>query len=157
MPGVRLIGLGIPAEQINAVVYEHPAVGAWCDVYVSYVNGDGLTASNASMGKELDSRPGQEKVRDKDLGPDALLEIVRRKKRPNPCKTITADNFASTFEEHYAKEMAWRLSRGGVTLDEVRRTAQNMGRNFTEEQIQEAYRLQVAKYKAQQEKERGEQ
>jgi hypothetical protein len=50
------------------------------------------------------------------------------------------------FEKAYADEMDWRAGRGGVTVDEVRRSAEATGRTFSEPQIQEATHSLQRKY-----------
>ena len=70
-------------------------------------------------------------------------------RRPEgPYDVWNRDNFAQKFETAYAEEMDWRLKRGGVTSDEVRRTAQASGKNYSEDQIQQATRQLQEKYEA---------
>lgn len=129
-----------PAESICTLVYHHPAVGCFVDVVSKNTAGCTFTATNAPGGGTLDQREGHEKVFDKTLTISAMFEMVKARRPEGPWETWSVENFAQKFETAYAEEMAWRAKRGGVTGDEVRRTAQATGKKYSEEQIQKATR-----------------
>lgn len=127
-------------ESMVAVVYHHTVVGCFVDLAVKSTAGKSFTATNAPSGGTLDQREGHVKVFDKSLTIPAMFDMVKERRPEGPWEPWTAENFASKFEAAYAEEMDWRASRGGVTADEVRRTAQAGGEKYSEEQIQQATR-----------------
>jgi hypothetical protein len=133
-------------ESIVAVVYHHTMVGCFVDMVAKNTAGKSLTATNAPTGGQLDQREGHVKVFDRSLTIPGLFEMVKERRPEGPYEVWTAENFASKFETAYAEEMDWRASRGGVTSDEVRRTAQATGKNYSEEQIQKATRQLQQQY-----------
>ena len=128
------------AESICTVVYHHSAVGCFVDVVSKSEAGRTFTASNAPQGGTLDQREGHVKVFDRTLGIPEMFEMVKERRPEGPWDAWNRDNFAQRFEQAYADEMAWRATRGGVTRDEVRRTAQASGKTYPEEHIQQATR-----------------
>jgi hypothetical protein len=127
-------------ESMVAVVYHHPVVGCFVDVASRNTAGRSFTATNAPTGGTLDQPPGHEKVFDRTLTIPAMFELVRKRRPEGPWESWTPENFAQKFQHAYAEEMDWRATRGGVTLDEVRRTAQADGKHYSEETIQKATR-----------------
>ncbi len=138
MKSVKLFGLIHPPEQITAVVYRHEDVGVWSDVGIEYENGESLTVSNAPLGGEMDVRPNARKIIIKGLDEIQLLEKVMQERKRAPCKSVSAENFASEFERSYAEDMDWRNSRG-TTKEEIRRVAENMDGDFSDNDIDAAY------------------
>ncbi len=133
-------------ESICAVVYHHSMVGCFVDIVVKSTAGKSLTVTNAPTGGTLDQREGHTKIFDKTLTIPRMFETAKERRPEGPYEPWTAENFAEKFSTAYAEEMDWRASRGGVTSDEVRRTAQSMGKNYTEEQIQTATRQLQQQY-----------
>jgi hypothetical protein len=125
-------------ESICAVVYHHSMVGCFVDVCAKNTAGKSFTATSAPSGGTLDQREGHEKVFDKTLTIPVMFEMVKTRRPEGPWEPWTRENFAAKFEQAYAEEMDWRASRGGVTSDEVRRTAQASGKTYSEETIQKA-------------------
>jgi hypothetical protein len=121
-------------------------VGCFVDVVVKNTTGKSFTATNAPSGGTLDQREGHVKVFDKTLTIPGMFELVKERRPDGPWEAWTAENFKSKFETAYAEEMDWRATRGGVTSDEVRRTAQATGKQYTEEQIQQATRQLQQQY-----------
>jgi hypothetical protein len=64
-----------------------------------------------------------------------------------PYERVDADSFARRTEEEYARYMDWRMKRGGVTEDEVRREAAAM-RITSEATIQKATRVMQEQFAA---------
>lgn len=136
------------AESICAVVYHHSKAGCFVDVVAKSTAGKTFTATNAPGGGTLDQREGHVKVFDRTLTIPEMFELAKERRPEGPYDTWTRDNFAQKFETAYAEEMDWRAKRGGVTSDEVRRTAQASGKKYTEEQIQQATRTLQDNYAA---------
>lgn len=53
-------------------------------------------------------------------------------------REVDAAEFVAVYEGAYADDMDWRLERGGATVDEVRRIAENMHGEFSEADIEAA-------------------
>ena len=126
------------AESICTVVYHHRVVGCFVDVVAKNEAGHSFTASNAPQGGTLDQREGHAKVYDKTLTIPEMFELAKERRPEGPRDNWTKENFSQKFEQAYAEEMDWRMKRGGVTADEVRRTAAASGKNYSEETIQKA-------------------
>lgn len=135
MPGVSLVCLVRPGQNIAAVVYRHPKAGTWCDIYCRYQSAGSLTVTNAPAGGELDTRPGHVKLFDAALDEAALVARFDQELADRARVELTADCFKAVFEKAYADDMEWRIERGGATLDEVQRVAANMDGEFSAEEI----------------------
>ena len=143
MRGVMLTAFTHTHDSLCAIVYTHPVAGAFIDVASRSEDGRSFTVTTAPAGKELDQREGHEKMFDKDMRVDQMVEAALHKRQPGPYVGWKAGNFVQLFEDTYAREMDWRAGRGGVTQDEVRRTAEAMGGKYSEHDVQEAtHRLQ---------------
>jgi hypothetical protein len=136
--GLQLTAFGHPRESLVAVVYTHPMAGSFVDVCSKAESGRAFTATTAPTGGQLDQKPGHDKVFDKSLTIRQMVELALARRPEGPWQEWNAGNFASKFEQAYAEEMDWRAGRGGVTSDEVRRTAREMGGNFSEGDLQRA-------------------
>ena len=126
------------AESICAVVYHHNVVGCFVDVASQNTLGRTFTATNAPQGGTLDQREGHVRLFDATLTIPEMFELVKERRPEGPWQSWNRDNFVEKFEGAYAEEMDWRASRGGVTREEVRRTAEATGKNYSEETITKA-------------------
>jgi hypothetical protein len=145
---VMLTAFANDAESICTVVYHHRVVGCFVDVVAKNDAGHSFTASNAPQGGTLDQREGHAKVFDKTLTIPEMFELAKERRPAGTPDMWNKDNFAQKFEQAYAEEMDWRAKRGGVTADEVRRTAAASGKTYSEEQIQQATRELQQNYAA---------
>jgi hypothetical protein len=120
-------------------VYEHPIAGVFVDFFTVNEDDQSLTVSNAPAGEELDTPPGHEKLVEKNLALGDMYDLLLRKRPRGRYRRFDAKNFPEEFARAYAKEMDWRMERGGVTEDEVRRSAAAAG-VASEEKIQQTTR-----------------
>jgi hypothetical protein len=127
MPGVVLTAFQQPYQSVCAVLYKHPLVGHFADVFSLNEEGRSLTVTNAPVGHELDQPPQHQKIFQKQAAIQDMYDRLLKSRPAGPHKRIDASNFVDEFQSAYAREMDWRASRGGVTPDEVRRTAEEMG------------------------------
>ena len=125
--GLVLAAYTQPFQSVCAVVYNHPLTGCFADLFSENERKQSLTVSNAPAGEELDQPPGHEKVIDKTMSVSDMYDHLLRHRPSGPYKLIDATNFVEEFKTSYAKEMDWRVNRGGVTEEEVRRSAQAIG------------------------------
>jgi hypothetical protein len=137
MAGIKLLSLF--NHPYAAVVYQHPKAGNWIDVVFQGEDGTDLTASSAPSGGEIAHRPDQKKIFMPGASASDVLEAARREAGGSRGVTIDDANFREMFETEYKKDVSWRNSQGGVTLDEFRRVEANMNGKHSEEDIREAF------------------
>ncbi len=136
MSGLIISGFVKPSEQLLGVIYDHPIAGIWIDICVEYNDEENLTVSNAPAGQEMDHMPQSTKIYLKGSSLDELMAKVLAERNNKGRKTVTKEDFASTFEEAYKKEAKWRAGRGGATFLEVKRVADKMGIPLDSEKMQ---------------------
>lgn len=144
MPGLKITGFVKPSEQLVGVIYDHPIAGIWEDIGIEYNDGENLTVSNAPMGQEMDHMPQSIKIYMKGSSLEELLLKILSERKNKERKTISRENFSSSFEAAYKKEMQWRMERGGPTTLEVKRVADEMGVPLDSQKMQ-AKRQQLQK------------
>jgi hypothetical protein len=129
MPLVPLAAFVNESANVLAVLYEHPLMGQWLDFASKFEDGTTLTVSSATMGHQLDHRPGHEKFYLAKAAPDALFAKVTEvcANRPQLAAANTAAGFIETMQRAYNDDMQWRNSRGGATMDELKRIAEESG------------------------------
>ncbi|MBA2117773.1 hypothetical protein [Bremerella alba] len=118
------------------VVYSHPVMGVWCDVVRRYHDGTGWTFGSTKY-HGMDIPPF---ATHKFFPEDSVEEIVRRFREEAPAtemETFNQENFPAYFEKAYAREMDWRIERGGATQDEIRRIADMNGDECTDETVRQ--------------------
>jgi hypothetical protein len=135
MPGVLIAAFSHIDRRYYGVIYEHPSVGIFYDLVAKYEDETSLTASNSPMGGQMDSMPGHGKIYDKSGTISQLFNGMNAKIEDKPLKKVNPGTFQKDFEDAFAREMAWRASRGGATEDEIRRVADGMDEEFDEETI----------------------
>jgi hypothetical protein len=127
MQGVVVRGFWHPRQLSYAALYEHPQAGVVADVVALFRDRTMATVSTApETGLDRPARAPMVRL-ELDLARrdaaeqlhDRLVELsgVRRSIRTGP------EQFARAFVGAYALEQDWRIARGGVTADEVRRAA----------------------------------
>ena len=135
MPSVRLTAMFHAKTGVTAAVYEHDQVGVWVDLGLGYEDGEEITVSNVPTGGEMDHRPEVVKVTMPGASLDDLAAEMRKHLKKKPRVMLNDETFARFFEESYAKDMEWRMERGGVTEEEIRRVAASSGMELTDEQM----------------------
>lgn len=108
------------AEAVTAVVYEHPSVGVWYDLYSHYVDGTSVTFSTARLGGGLDPRPGHRVERLAGLEPPDLLKRLLAARPSGPIKPVSIQGAPEEFVAAYAESVAWRKQHG-ISAEEVAR------------------------------------
>ncbi len=126
MPEVRLWG-AVNSLGYAAILYRHEQAGDWFDFVAEWEDGHVMTVSNAPLFNALDTPPFSTKIAAHELSLADAYEVfqnaLRERQTLAKIHSITLENFPQRFAEAYAKEMDWRLSRGGPTSDEIRRVA----------------------------------
>jgi hypothetical protein len=146
MRGVVLTAYTQPSEGVCAVVCSHP-VGVFFDLSCVTTGDIGFTVTTAPAGGSLDQPPGRSKIFDRNLSLRQAYERLLAERPAGPYIPVDATNFVSLTEEEYARDMDWRMTRGGVTEDEVRREAAAM-HITSEETIQKATQVMQEQFAA---------
>jgi hypothetical protein len=71
-----------------------------------------------------------------------VLEAFRQHPQPSRRAPVSREGFLPHFKRSYAESMNWRLKKGGVSRDEIRRHTESRGQPVTEEVIEEVYKKQ---------------
>ncbi|MEW4566079.1 hypothetical protein AB1K70_26415 [Bremerella sp. JC770] len=123
-------------QSTMGVVYSHPAIGVWCDVVRRYQDGTGWTfGSTKYHGMDIPPFATQ-----KFFPEESVEQIVTRFREEAPTAdmvAITKEDFPAYFEKAYAREMDWRIERGGTTEEEIRRIAEINGDECTDETVRQ--------------------
>jgi hypothetical protein len=127
MRGLSLVAFTNPAQAVCAIVYRHPVVKVFVDMVSMTEHDQSLTVTTAPAGANLDQKPGHRKIFVPGRTIPQMLDQLLAERPQGNYRVLDASNFKHVFEQEYEKEMTWRQSRGGVTLDEVRREAAGMG------------------------------
>lgn len=116
------------------VVYCHPVIGVWSDVVRRYEDNTSWTFGSPKYhGMDIPPYTTQKFFPD-----ESVEQIITRFREEAPVTgmvTITKDEFPSMFEKSYAREMDWRISRGGATEEEIRRIAEMNGDECTDDAV----------------------
>lgn len=139
MPGFTIAAMIKHDDNICAVAYHNPDLGTWVDLWGKYGEETSLTVSTAPAGGELDQMPGHKKIFLKGATvAEAWKKFVDGK--AGDFLEISPGQFKRIYEESYAEDMDWRQERGGATIEEIRRIADNMEGDFTDEEVELARR-----------------
>ncbi len=145
MDGVRVVAMLHADDRLSGAVYRHPQAGVWTDLVVFYETAGSLTVSNAPHGAELDHRPAHHKIYEPSLDESDLLDLLRRKMGTRKRATVSPGEFRAQFEADYAADMAWRSERGGASLEEIERIAENTSGEFNSRDVARARAILAAR------------
>jgi hypothetical protein len=127
LDGIR--ALMNPATATYAVLNGYPSMGVVVDIAWDFVDGEHLAVSNAPQ-TGLD-RPDFSRLERIEVNlvknPGAVAQLHEKAvelQAGRAAKPVSADAFATVFRKAHAREMDWRVERGGVTAEEVRRVAE---------------------------------
>lgn len=150
LPSLRLAAFVNEAENLFGIAYDHEKLPPNFDVVCRYEDGTDLTVTNTTYASAMDRPPGSPAIRLEGVGVREALDAAWKHPASAPRIPARCGDFAGRFESAYAQEMNWRMSRGGVTREEVRRQAEKKGGDkITDEQLDEVYENQRAAYIAQ--------
>lgn len=135
MPGVLISSFIYESENLIGVLYEHPVVGIFSDLCISYEDESSVMASSSPIGKVLDPDPMKKKIYEKTANIKKLFDIIMENKEEKDAKFVSKEAFAQYFEDAYAREMDSIALRGGLNKQEVTRIAENMNKNIPTEAI----------------------
>ncbi|WP_146115629.1 MULTISPECIES: hypothetical protein [Pirellulaceae] len=123
-------------QATTAVVYCHPVIGVWSDVTRRYQDKTSWTFSSTKYhGMDIPPYTTQKFFPDESV--EEILAKFRAEAPEAGMITITKQEFPSLFEKAYAREMDWRMERGGATEEEIRRIAEMNGDQCTDETVRQ--------------------
>lgn len=152
MPDVRIRALWHPGLHSYAVIYDHDTAGVFADV-VRFFQDDSALTVTSSPETGLDHPENARHVRlELDLlepsGAHTLHEAMIQASGSRPVIPATAEQFPHAFIGAYALEMDWRIARGGLSADEVRRAAEAGGQERPDDEavamVQRIWRTAIA-------------
>jgi hypothetical protein len=122
-PDVTLLALMHRGNAAYAAVYEHPELGTWLDLVSEYADGRIVTYTTSRKAGQLELPPFKLSRSLPDAEAGELLAAFLDERPRGERLPVDAASFVERFEAAWAREMDWRIARGGVTEDEVRRLA----------------------------------
>lgn len=141
--GIAARGLLNRDEAIYGVIYQHPLMDekTWVDLFTPYADGTSVTFSTSADGTLLDPPPG---IRRQVFVEDSASQLFERMLRTRPDAEraqVSAERFARDFEDYYAREMDWRIERGGPSRGEIERAAAKADAEVTDELVRQIHEL----------------
>lgn len=119
-----------PADSTYAIVYESPKSGVWLDLVTRYLDGTKVTFS--TLRDTLLDRPETHLIRFHEGAPaDELMSRFRAERPVKPMRPVSSDEFVEFFEQAHAENMDWRMARGGISEEELRRQYERSGKEFS--------------------------
>lgn len=138
--GLQMLAFVHPAERLYGIIYDHKAIPPTFDIFCGFEDKTGLTASSSKAGRSLDKRPGHPILWLGDNRVAVVLDALRREPQSVPRVPSSSDDFLPTFKRHYAEGMNWRMKKGGVSREEIRRQAESKGKKLDEDVINDVYK-----------------
>jgi hypothetical protein len=132
MPMVRTRALVNPATSSYGIVNEYNEKGVVVDVACNFEDGEHVTVSTAPE-TGLDRPEWSRLIRitaDLAAEPGAAVTLHERlveEQAGRPMVAAAADEFVKVYTAAHAREMDWRIARGGLTPEEVRRSCEVTG------------------------------
>jgi hypothetical protein len=139
------------ANHLDCVVYDHYQSGVWFEFVTHYKDGRQVTFTTAeSSGLAPPTYATVE--HHPDAEPQELLEHCLATRPPGEKLDTAASQFARRFTEAYAREMNWRVERGGPTEAEIRAAGIKHGEVDDEfvQHVRYMWRLQLNEYREEQ-------
>lgn len=129
-------------DHLFAVIYDHKVAGVWVDLVADLEGGTQLTVSNSSREMTVQLPPNCEIILEKKASIAELLEQLNKRLEGETFLCLEAEDFVHYFETNYRESKLWNLLRLGPSEEEVRATIALMGKEVTDEQVQEVIQIQ---------------
>lgn len=138
MPGVMLQPFEHPDGPFGAL-YRQEALGVWVDLCAN-VEGMEITIGNGlEVAGELEDPPGSHKLMLEGKPVAELWEKLQEACAGRSPIPVPLDRFKQTFEEAYARDMAWRVRKGLTNRAEFERVGADLLENQSETEIEAAF------------------
>jgi len=120
-------------------LYRQEALGVWVDLCAN-VEGQEITIGNGlAVAGELEDPPGSHKLMLEGAPVAELWEKLQEALAGRVPIPVSLDQFKQTFEEAYARDMAWRVRKGLTNREEFERVGADLLAGKSEEEIEEAF------------------
>jgi hypothetical protein len=149
MEGLLVQALHHPQEPAYAIVYDHRKIPATMDLVRGFTDEFGLSVASTAMGSTLDQRADSKTYWMDQASAREMFDTLKGHQHSAPAKPHPPGDFAARFRESYTKSMNWRMRKGGVSRDEMRRQAKSTDISLTDEQFEEAWKEQRDQYRRQ--------
>jgi hypothetical protein len=140
MAGLQILAFVHTGERLYGIIYDHKTIAPTFDIICKFEDQTALSATNSKAGRSLDKRPGHPILWLGDDRVAAVLDAVKQHPQPAARVTVSADGFLPRFKRSYAESMNWRMKKGGVSRDEIRRQTESKGKTINEETLNEVYK-----------------
>src|SRR5882724_2091050 len=139
MEGLQMLAFVHPAERLYGIIYDHKMIPPTFDIVCDFEDHTGVSAGSSKAGRSLDKRPGNPILWVGDERVGAVLEALKQHPQPAARVPVSADQFLPHFKRNYAEGMNWRMKKGGVSREEIRRQIESRGKTMDEETLNEVY------------------
>lgn len=119
---ILIRGMVHEADRILAAIYDLPDQGPMMDLVRDTESGTHLMATSTTT-QNLDRARWCRAEIYPGGGVEVLLSVLKQMDTQGPFQKVAVSAFKDVFEQAYAREMDWRVDRGGFTDDEVQRMA----------------------------------
>src|SRR5262249_39053838 len=123
LDNMLFMGLIHPNERLLAAIYDHQKMSPTFDIVADFEDGTSVAASNTAMGETNAQPPGHNKYCLGDVSAQDILTAVQNPPSTSPRKLVTREEYRRHFKNSYADGMNWRMKKGGVSREEIRRRA----------------------------------
>jgi len=131
----RLLALASDKNAAYAAIFQSPQTGVHLDLLTAYEDGTYCTYTTALQAGQLDQPPFAATVALPELSAGELLARFLAERPDEPRRPATAEAFAARFADGWARTFDWRIARGGLTEEEIRRLASRDGGSIGEEEV----------------------
>ncbi len=126
-------------EKFYGCLYDHQKLEPTFEIIADFADDSGLAGTSTTLGAELEQRPGCVTIRKDGASVVEIFEAVRQHPKAAERLPLTREGFVENFKKGYAISMNWRLKKGGVSKEEIKRQAARDGQKITDEQVDEVY------------------
>jgi hypothetical protein len=123
----RLLVLASERDAAYAAIFQTPQAGVHLDLVTGYDDGTYCTFTTARQAGLLDQPPFATTVALPESGAGELLKRFLAERPRKAMRPATSEAFAQRFADGWARTCDWRIARGGLTEEEIRRVAQDGG------------------------------
>jgi hypothetical protein len=140
MEGLQLLAFVHSAQRLYGIIYDYKKVPPSFDIVCDFEDNSGLSATSSKAGRTLDKRPGHPILWTGEERVSTVLDALKAHPQPAPRLPVSRSEFVAHFKRNYAQGMNWRMKKGGVSRDEIRRQIKSRGKAVDEEVVNEVYR-----------------
>lgn len=105
-------------QNLFVVIYEHPVAGLWFEAGCEFEDGT-LFAYSTGPNHHMGNPPWTTFEFRTGIPTAELLDAVIADRPDKPTVATSAESFPSRFEDAWARDMDWRIERGGPSEEEI--------------------------------------